>query len=135
MRHTHGAFVLDLDADQNAVERDAPHEGSGGVDGVENPANPRPRIRLPVLLAEDGMIREATLDLRADQLLGLTVCDGDRCAVAFRIGGDHTAEVLKGDVACLVGQRRGEVEELADLPFGCAHGPGRRTVRSSDPVR
>jgi hypothetical protein len=77
------------------------HEGPRAVDGIEDPADAGARVRLAVLLTEDGVVRVALLDPGPNQLLGLPVRDGDGGAVALVVGGYEPAVVLEREVSGL----------------------------------
>ncbi len=91
------------------------HERASPVDGVEDPAHTRARVRLPVFLAEDGVVGIALLDVFADELLSLFIRDRDGTPVALGVGVDESAEITKGELArsnCELGR---EVQKVADF--------------------
>ena len=109
------ALGLDLNADEHAVQRNATHERTGGVDGVENPSDGSTRVGLPVLLAKDRVLGESLLDLSSDQLFGFTICDSNGRPVRLRVVIHETAEVPECKRASFLGDGGGELQKLAHM--------------------
>ena len=60
-------------------------EGLGAVDRIDDPGAAAGPGDVVLLLAEDGVVGEAGLDLLADEAFGGPVGLGDRCAVALAV--------------------------------------------------
>jgi hypothetical protein len=109
------ALRFDLDTNEDTVERDPTHEGTRGVNGVENPPDGSTRVGFPVLLAKNRVFREPLLDPLSDQLFGFTIGDGDRRAVTFRVVIHEAPEVPQRQCTRFMGEKRREVQQLPNL--------------------
>ena len=108
--------------DEGTPEGLAGDEGLGAVDGIEHPG-PLLRSALAeldaLLLAEDGVRREALADERAHGSLGALVGDGHGRRVVLVVDLQRGAEVLDGDLGRGVHEIRGEGDVLGrDLGRG-----------------
>ena len=106
--------AVDLEAEQHAVERHAPHERFCSVDRVDEPAVARPSgARAAALgdaefLADDGVSWVGLLDAAADELFGQAVGHSDGRVVRLEIGQHARAEIAQREPSGQVGGLRGE---------------------------
>ena len=122
-------LVVHFEGDQVAPGPQPPHEVTGAVDRVHDPAASAPARVAGALLAEEPVVGEGRAQLRDDELLALPVGDGHRRVVGLVLAPDAPRGVLQRQLARLAGHRPAHL----DLAFP-GHGGFWPTDRRVRPV-
>ena len=105
--------VADLQSEQHTVERDAVDERVSAVNRIDEPAAAGAPYVFAFLFAEDGIVGEASLDLRAQEFFRLAVGRGHPRAVSLALGREGAPKVAQSDLARRARKLRGRFHQLA----------------------
>src|SRR5258708_22500203 len=103
---------MDLQSNQDRIERNATNKGIGSIYGIDNPTSLRCSDLLAFFFSQNAVVGKGLFDTGAQESFGFPIGNRDKRVVSLSFDGKRSFEVPLSNISSVARQPRGEIQEL-----------------------